>query len=144
MLLTPEQCLGSSKQCNVWIRPQGPDCKVAQSYQTQDLALLVSYKLKLNWNNALIRIITVIDKPEDKKKAHRFLKDVIELARLPIDETLVIEGDFATKLEETPLADVNLFGITPGHEMQAYRDIAATVDTTCLFVLDSGHENIFA
>lgn len=140
----PRAMLGQQQTINVWIRPQGPKWKVAQAHQTQDLALLLAYKLKLNWNNAHIRIITVIDNEEDKKKARKFLNEVIELARLPIDETLVIVGDFTTQLGNPPLADVNLFGVTPGREMQAYREIAAIVDTTCLFVLDSGHENIFA
>jgi solute carrier family 12 sodium/potassium/chloride transporter 2 len=140
----PRAMLGQQQAINVWMRPQGPKWKVAHAHQTQDLALLLSYKLKLNWNNAHVRMITVIEHAEDRQKAQNFLREVIELARLPIDETLVAVGAFKTHLEEAPLADINLLGITPGRDIETYREIAATVDTTCLFVLDSGHENIYA
>lgn len=140
----PRAMLGQQQTINVWIRPQGPTWKLAGSHQTHDLALLLAYKLKRNWNDAHFRIITVIPDAEAKMKALNFLNDIIELARLPIDETLVIVGDFATQLKDTPPADVNLFGITPGQDMQHYQQMATAVDTTCLFVLDSGHENIFA
>ncbi|MTB51224.1 amino acid permease [Lewinella sp. W8] len=140
----PRAMLGQQQTINVWIRPQGPKWKVAEAHQTQDLALLLAYKLKLNWNNAHVRIITVIEDADAKKSAAKFLKEVIELARLPIDETLVIVGDFTEQLNNTPPADINLFGVTPGRTMQQYQEVATAVDTSCLFVLDSGHENIFA
>ncbi|MEM1357454.1 MAG: hypothetical protein AAGF89_04605 [Bacteroidota bacterium] len=139
----PKAMLGQRQMINVWIRPQGPSWELDDAYQTQDLALLLSYKLKLNWR-AKVRVITVIDQPEEKTKAHKFLRTIIDLARLPIDEFLVLEGDFSTQMGQAPAADINFFGMTPGSSMEGYRQHAAAIDTSCLFVLDSGHENIFA
>ncbi len=139
----PRAMLGRRQQVNVWIRSQAPHWKVMPTHQTQDLALLIAYKLKLNWK-ASVRIITVIADAEDEFPARRFLNEVIELARLPIDETHVVHGRFHEQLEHAPVADINLFGIFPGKDMDEYRRMAERVSTTCLFVLDSGHENIFA
>ncbi|NJC28503.1 amino acid permease [Neolewinella antarctica] len=140
----PRAMLGQQQMINVWLRPQGPNWQViTAAHQTQDLALLLSYKLKLNWK-ASVRIITVIDNPDEKTKARRYLKNVIDLARLPIDEFLVIEGDFAVETARPPAADINLFGMSPGQTIESYRQLAERADTSCLFILDSGHENIFA
>ena len=140
----PRAMLGQRQNINVWIRAQGPDWKIdTAGKQTHDLALLIAYKLKMNWN-AHIRIITVIDDKEESRKAKRYLKDLINLSRLPIDQTFVIQGAFNEQFENAPLADVNIFGIFPNSGMDHYKNMAIKVDTTCLFILDSGHENIFA
>ncbi|MFT5998883.1 MAG: solute carrier family 12 sodium/potassium/chloride transporter 2 [Neolewinella sp.] len=79
-------------------------------HHNQDLALLLAYKMKLNWK-AKVRIVTVVDDFEDQAKARNYLQQVIALA---------------------------------GNDTSYYHDTAAKVGTTCLFVLDSGQENIFA
>ncbi|MBC6993150.1 Na-K-Cl cotransporter [Lewinella lacunae] len=135
--------LGQRQRVNVWMRSQAPHWTVSAAHQTQDLALLLAYKLKLNWK-ARVRIITVIEAAEDAPKAHRFLQEVIDLARLPIDERLVVHGAFHTEIANAPAADLNFFGIHPGQSMDGLQEMASRVGSSCLFVLDSGHENIFA
>ena len=135
--------LGRRQDVNVWIRSQAPVWDVHEGQRTQDLALLLSYKLKLNWN-ARIRIITLIDDPAESKRAHQFLQELIELARLPIERTHVIHGHFYEQLPHAPAADINIFGLFPGREMAHYREVVETTGTSCLFVLDSGHENVLA
>jgi amino acid transporter len=139
----PRAMLGQKQNINVWIKSKGPEWELQEEEQSSDLALLVAYKLKLNWN-AHIRIITVIENPEGNKKAKRYLKNIIALARLPIEEMIVLNGAFSEQLQQAPLADVNIFGLFPDKEMKVYKDMALQVGTTCLFVLDSGYENIFA
>ncbi|WP_020568175.1 amino acid permease [Neolewinella persica] len=139
----PLAMLGRQQTVNVWLRAQAPDWEVTPEHQNQDLALLLAYKLKLNWS-AKVRIITVVDDFEDQTKARNYLQQVIALARMPIDETRVIHGNFFEQLNHTPPADLNFFGIHPGNDMNYYHETAAKVGTTCLFVMDSGHENIFA
>lgn len=139
----PKAMLGQQQNINVWIKAQGPDWKIENSQRTHDLALLIAYKLKVNWN-ACIRIITVIQNKEESKKAKKFLKSLIDLSRLPIEDALVINGAFQDQFEDAPLADINIFGIFPDKGMGHYREIALKTDTTCLFIRDSGHENIFA
>ena len=135
--------LGRQQAVNVWIRSQAPVWDVHEGQRTQDLALLLSYKLKLNWD-ARVRIITLIDDPEQSKRAHLFLQELIELARLPIEQTHVIHGRFYEQLAHAPAADINIFGLFPGKDMDHYREVVQTVGTSCLFVLDSGHENVLA
>jgi amino acid transporter len=139
----PLAMLGQQQTVNVWLRAQAPDWKVTPNHHNQDLALLLAYKLKINWS-AKVRIVTVVDDFDDQVKARNYLQQVITLARMPIDETRVIHGNFFEQLNHTPPADLNFFGIHPGNDMNYYYDTAAKVGTSCLFVMDSGHENIFA
>jgi amino acid transporter len=139
----PRAMLGQQQMINVWIRPQGPTWQASADHLNQDLALLISYRLKLNWR-AQVRVITVVDNPEEKIKAYQYLRNVIELARLPVDDFRVLEGKFTEEISRPPAADINLFGISPGETMDTYRKLAKAVNTSCLFTLDSGHENIFA
>ncbi len=141
----PLAMLGQRQNINVWIKSQGPDWKIQEqaNKQSSDLALLIAYKLKVNWD-AHIRLITVIEDESERVKAMAYLRAIIDLARLPIETPMVLDGRFNDQLENAPLADVNIFGLSPGQEVEFYKEMASKVDTTCLFVLDSGHENIFA
>jgi amino acid transporter len=139
----PRAMLGQQQSINVWVREQSPDWKFEDKQQTNDLALLIAYKIKVNWQ-ARITIITVIKEKNEVQKANNYLKELIELARLPIEKTLVVNGTFNDQFEDAPLADLNIFGIFPGKGMEHYHQIAAKTNTSCLFILDSGHENIFA
>ena len=139
----PRALLGQQQHINVWISNRGPDWDINDDKHNPNLALLTAYKLKLNWN-AEIRLITIINKEEETQKATAFLREFIELARLPIDETVVKFGSFYQELANAPLADINIFGISPDLVIEDYEKMTLTVNTTCLFVMDSGHENVFA
>ena len=76
--------------------------------------------------------------------AKAFLKDMSDLARLPIEETIVQIGDFNKVYSDAPMADINIFGIFPNVTMDHYQEMTNNIGTTCLFVRDSGHENIYA
>ena len=139
----PRAMLGQQQVINVWIREQSPDWRFKEGYETHDLALLISYKIKANWK-AKITIVTVVENSEEKEKARKYLKELIELARLPIETTVVLEGKFTDQFSQAPLADLNILGIFPEKDMQHYYDLCMEINTTCLFIQDSGHENIFA
>ena len=139
----PRAMLGQQQTINVWIREQSPDWRFKEGFETHDLALLISYKIKSNWG-ARIKIITVVENSSEKDKAKKYLKELIDLARLPIESTLVVEGKFTDQFTQAPLADLNILGIFPDKDMQHYYDLCLKLNTTCLFVQDSGHENIFA
>ncbi|NND34964.1 MAG: Na-K-Cl cotransporter [Saprospiraceae bacterium] len=139
----PRAMLGQQQNINVWIREQSPDWEFKEGSETHDLALLIAYKLKSNWN-AQIKIITVVENSEEHAKAKNYLRELIDLARLPIESTLVLEGKFTDQFSQAPLADINILGIFPGKEIKHYYDLSMEINTTCLFIQDSGHENIFA
>jgi hypothetical protein len=144
ILYTPHAraMLGQQQNINVWVREQGPDWRFSEK-QTHDLALLIAYKIKSNWT-ARTTIITVVNNAEEEDKAKKYLQELIDLARLPIETTLVICGSFTQQFVHAPLADLNIFGIFPDKEIDYYREVAMKTNTSCLFILDSGHENIFA
>lgn len=139
----PRAMLGQQQIINVWIREQSPDWRFKEGFETHDLALLISYKIKANWN-ARITIVTVVENSAEKDKAKKYLKELIDLARLPIESTLVLEGKFVDQFSKAPLADLNILGIFPDQDMQHYYDLTMEINTTCLFIQDSGYENIFA
>ena len=139
----PKALLGQRQKINIWVRNRGPEWDINDGQRNPNLALLTAYKLKLNWG-AEIRLITIINNVEETKKAKTFLQEFMDLSRLPIQETIVKHGEFYEELTNAPLADINIFGITPGVEMESFENISNRVNMTCLFVMDSGHENVFA
>ena len=108
-----------------------------------DLSILVAYKLKMNWG-ARIRLITVINNPEEVEKARDFLNLLINLARLPETLTEVIVGDFNTVITQAPAADLNIFGMDDDLKFDFVKEMSDKTKSTCLFVKDSGHESILA
>jgi len=142
-MIHPRAMLGQKQNINLWIRNRGPEWDINDGRRNPNLSMLIAYKLMKNWN-ANIRLITVIDKSEEMSKAQAFLQQLLELARLPIHETIVKDGKFAEEFADAPMADLNILGISPGMPVENYKELALKVNTSCLFVLDSGHENVFA
>jgi hypothetical protein len=108
-----------------------------------DLSILVAYKLKRNWN-AQIRLITVVDSHEDEMNALNFMVELVDQARLPSIEVLVKIGDFRESVQNAPTADLNIFGLVQDPNFDFMHEMVETTKTTCLFILDSGHENVLA
>jgi len=135
--------LGQQQYINIWIKDRSPTWDLDDGQPNPNLSLLIAYKLKINWN-AEIRLLTVIKDVTENTKATAFMKEFINLSRLPIQETIVRQGNFYEELTAAPLADLNIFGISPGMAIEDYQKIAEVVDTSCMFIMDSGHESVFA
>ncbi len=145
LLYLPHQkaLLGQQQYINIWIKDRSPTWSIDDGQPNPNLSLLIAYQLKMNWK-AEIRLLTVVRQSEEKAKARAFLIEFINLSRLPIKETIVRDGNFYDNLTTAPLADLNIFGISPGMAIEDYQKIANVVDTTCMFIMDSGHESVFA
>ena len=139
----PVAMLGQQQLVNVWIKSRSPEWDINDARFNPNLALLTAYKLYCNWG-AKVRLITVIQDETEAEIAKRFLQKLINLARLPIQETIVMSGDFQEKLLEAPMADLNIFGMELEPNFEAYRKMSLDMSTSCFFVRNSGHENIFA
>ena len=139
----PKAMLGQRQNINVWIRSRAPEWNIHDGERNPNLGLLTAFKLQKNWN-ANIRFITITENESENNKAKSFLKDMVDLARLPIKETIVSTGNFSEIFKDAPLADINIFGMSPRNDLEKYRETASRINTTCLFVLDSGNENIYA
>lgn len=135
--------LGQKQIVNIWIRNRAPEWDLKDTHKLPNLSLLVAYKLKQNWN-CITRIIMVIEKEEQRKPAEVFIHDLIDKSRLPIDEVHILVSEVPAAYSEAPIADVNMFGLFDEFDAQAYRGMTEKTKTSCLFVMNSGHENIFA
>jgi hypothetical protein len=134
---------GQRQYINIWIRDRSPDWEIEMDIGNLDLSILVAYKLKRNWH-AQIRLITMVDTEEKEVYALEFMKKLVDLARLPRTEVLVKVGNFKDFVHDAPNADINIFGLTPDPNFHFMHKMVDDTQTTCLFILDSGHENVLA
>ena len=135
--------LGQKQTVNVWIKSRSPDWDIFAEDFNPNLALLTAYKLQKNWN-AHVRLLTIIEDKEEKLEAKIFLQELINHARLPINETVVMSGKFNERIGEAPIADINIFGLSDNADFAQYQALSEQLSTTCFYVKNSGHENIFA
>jgi solute carrier family 12 (sodium/potassium/chloride transporter), member 2 len=139
----PNSGLGQRQIINVWIRNRAPDWKISWDIGNLDLSILVAYKLQRNWN-AKIRLVTVVENKEEKEQAHKFMADLLDQARLPKTEMAVYIDNFNILIKKAPSADLNIFGLVPNPDFKFMEKMVDETQTTCLFIRDSGLENIFA
>ncbi len=139
----PKSGLGQRQLINVWIRNRSPHWKISWDIGNLDLSILVSYKLKKNWV-ANIRLVTVVDNQEQEEQAKQFMADLIDLARLPKTEIMIHVGEFNKFILDAPNADLNVFGLAPEPDFEFMEKMVNNTQTTCLFIRDSGQENILA
>lgn len=134
--------LGRSASINVWLREKSPDWDLSMDLGNIDLALLMAYKLKVNWG-AKMRVITVVEE-EEVEKAYSYLDTLIELARLSGAESHVEIGGFEESLQNAPQADLDIFGLGDQIDLPTMRSYVDLTKSACVFVADSGKENVLA
>jgi hypothetical protein len=139
----PEYGLGKRQVINVWIRNRAPNWKISWDIGNLDLSILVAYKLERNWE-AKVRLVTVVDNNEQKEQAEIFMTELMNQARMPQTEFAVYIDDFMELIKNAPPADLNIFGLVPNPKYDFMEDMVNKTQTTCLFIRDSGLENIFA
>ncbi len=139
----PKSGLGQRQLINVWIRNRAPNWKISWDIGNLDLSILVAYKLKRNWE-AKIHLITVVDNADQEIEARKFMATLMDLARLPKTEISVYTGEFMEHLSQASHADLNIFGLVPEPDFDFIEKMVDQTGTTCLFVRDSGLENILA
>lgn len=138
----PVAQLGRHASINVWIREQSPHWNLNMDLGNVDLALLSAYKLKKNWN-AEMRVITVVEESQ-VKNAYQYLENLLDAARLK-DVTPHVEiGTFEEALQAAPQADVDFFGLTEEPNLDVLRSYVELTKSACVFVADSGNENVLA
>ena len=108
-----------------------------------DLALLVAYKLSLNWQGRLT-ICAHVSKKEEKKKAESFLDDLRSAARMTQAVTFVGQGALEAALRESPSADLNVVPMEDEPDFGKLRKLVEAAGSSCLFAMDSGTESALA
>jgi len=107
-----------------------------------DLSMLSAYKLSKNWN-ATMRVITVVEESE-VENAYEYLESLLDLARLKNVLPHVEIGSFEEAMKTAPQADVDFFGLPDDPDLVKLRSFVQVTRSACVFVADSGKENIMA
>ncbi len=122
----------NKKVVNLWIRDKSPN---------QNLATLVSLEIFKEWGK--LRLIRVTDSEEKLEFERDDLKRIVEEQRLPLkSELVVMVGTFWEKLNDTPPADINIFGISGEMRVENMHRIVELTGTTCLFAKGAGDEEL--
>ena len=115
----------------VFERPQ-TGWKISLNLGQADLALLIGYKLKRNWETDLI-LTAALDEAAEEAQALDYLKAVAELARIP-------NARLTTTSTETA-ATITLFSMTAESNLGILHERAQATGTPCIFAMDGGNEN---
>ncbi|WP_406657800.1 amino acid permease [Methanolobus sp. ZRKC2] len=134
---------GRKNSINLWIDDRSPDWNVSMDLGNQDLAILISYKLKKNWK-ASMRIITCVQEQRNAYKAREYLENLAEIARIPNVTNKVMLGSMESNIAKAPKASINVFSMDPEVDLDSIRKTVEQTGSSCLFSLDSGEENAFA
>ncbi len=130
--LHPKASLGVESTINIWLRRSSPN---------KDLAILLAIQLQRNWQG-MIRFLTVADDDDSVNRSKTLFERLSDRARFPANtEVAILVGDFKEQLKNAPIADINIFGMSNDLDCQVMHELADLVDTSCLFVKDSGEES---
>jgi solute carrier family 12 sodium/potassium/chloride transporter 2 len=132
--------LGRQKVIHLWLDLSCSSWKPGTPLTNCDLSLLIAYKLRTNWKGSLTIIVPV----EDKERIVPLRKDLallIEEARIPVDDIIVIEGDRDTVLKQLPPADLEIFSLNDTQDLEDARRLMLLTRSSCLLCRDSGDEN---
>jgi len=136
--------LGREQLINVWVSNQGPDWRLDLRMSNLDLAILMAYQLAQNWNGR-INLCMAVDDDETRRHTETYLQALIKLARLPAQtKVIVLQCAFMASLKEVPRADLSIFGLPKPSDITFCRRVVDIVDSSCVFVRDSGDESALA
>ena len=136
--------LGKSRRVNLWIREQSPHWQLSLKMSNIDLPLLLTLMLMHNWKIRL-RLITLVNDDNEIERARTFLKELMISARMPnLYEIVVEKAEFSEYIQQTPLADLNIFGLGNTINKSFVEKMVITMESTCIFVKDSGFESVLA
>ena len=136
----PVKGLGKHEDVNIWFNHQEPDWELDMKLGNQDLAILIAYKLKLNWE-ANLRMIGLIEDEENGEKAKNYLELVTEAGRIP---NVDIYATLRENHGEIPKADLQIIPLPEEIDFEELRQYKEKYGASCLFTLDSGEEKALA
>ena len=140
----PINGMGREQLITVWVSNQGPDWKLDLGLSNLDLALLVAYQLSQNWNGRITLCMAVANE-EEQVQAEAYLNQLISLVRLPSPTSVqVFARPFDEAIKAAPTADLNIFGLAHEPDLRFIQRLAIDVNTSCVFVRDSGEESAMA
>jgi solute carrier family 12 sodium/potassium/chloride transporter 2 len=113
---------------NVWFADREPDWKLEMDIGNQDLALLMGYKLELNWKIDL-HLVAKVGEAKQKEVAEAFLRLVAETARIPETDTVAVTDKHEDK---APQAGLHIFPLPDEVDFSKLRQYNDRYKATCL------------
>ncbi len=135
--------LGLEDTINAWVDERSPDWELKMELGGVDLALLIAYKLSVNWDGRLTLCVNAREEDE-LRKAEVFLQDLRSAARMPDARTYVGQGTIRAALKDAPAADLNIIPIEGVPDYEKLAKLVETAGSSCLFAIDSGAESALA
>lgn len=136
----PQAALGHRRAINLWLEVGCIGWEPGMLLANCDLALLIAYKLKINWGGTLA-LITPVENPEEVPRVEQHLRSLMEEARITVDQLLVIPGDRENALAKSPPADLEIFSLAREPDLAEIHRLVVLTEASCIFCRDSGEEN---
>ncbi len=134
--------LGSEQDINVWITPKAIKGEFYED-RNFDLALLLAYRLHLNWKGAINLRMSV--QQEMKTQAENYLIKLVYESRFPGNTKIFVTSQgFMRSLRKAPQGDIHIIPVKGEEDVTKLSEISKQMPKSFLFVLDSGKEDILA
>jgi len=108
-----------------------------------DLALLIAYKLKINWE-AELHLVACSRDSGMKAAIDASLRDLLDNARITVTDISITAVSTHEYFQTAIQADLNIFSFDDQLDFSEVDRIIKTSRSTCLFCRDSKEENVFA
>ncbi|HCY83529.1 MAG TPA: Na-K-Cl cotransporter [Desulfobacteraceae bacterium] len=145
LVLHEDSGLGRRQKVNLWLPDRGPKWELEMEFGNLDLAILLAYRMLDSWRNAELTVIGVVENPNHRERAGKFLDRLVDLARLPSQTAVhVADGDFGRFASKAPRADLNVFPLPKTFDAGFLFSIKDATGASCLFTQDSGDESALA
>lgn len=143
--LHPKAGLGRSAVVNLWMSPMRPgqDIETYLHESNLNLGILTALRMHRAWRGQL-NLITLSATPELASEARRRVDWVRDLCRVPDEaETVVVVGGFDDDhvLSSVPQGDLQVIGFSHGSAIEFVQRTVDRMQSSCLFVRDSGQES---
>ena len=137
----PRAGLGRRRSLNLWI---GEDCQRwipgTPRLPNCDLAILIAYKLLVNWG-AELRIIAAAGEEANVLAVEQTIGAILDYARIPAHSVTVVARSVESYAKEAEHADLNVFSLPPSVDIDQLRRLVQDTRSTCLFCRDSARES---
>jgi solute carrier family 12 sodium/potassium/chloride transporter 2 len=138
--LHPQAALGHRRAINLWLEQGCIGWEPGMPLANCDLALLIAYKLRINWGGSLT-LITPVENTDEVPRVEQHLRSLMEEARIVVDSLLVIPGDRENALAKSPPADLEIFSLAREPDLAEVHRLVEVTEASCIFCRDSGEEN---
>ncbi len=132
--------LGRKRTINLWISPSCQAWTPGQTLPNCDLAILISYKLLINWG-ARLTLMAAVEDEDRLEEVRKNLYSLLEYARIPTKNLIVVHGSEGEQVALAEHADLNVFSLPSEKPIQWIETMVKKARSTCIFCRDSNLEN---